>query len=284
MKIVGLLRRAEEGLSDSRIDESRIEAQVLVRRLLGLGRAELFANLGEEVEPGLIARVSQLVERRTNGEPLAYIVGRREFYGLDFVVNGDVMVPRQETEVLVERVLELARRRPGRHLEIADVGTGCGAIAIAIAHNLKRASLYATDRSPQALGVAKINRRRHKLSDRVHLREGDLLSALPGPVDVIVSNPPYLKTGDMAGLAAEVRREPSLALDGGADGMAVIGRLLQEAPSYLIKGGCMLVEIAPDQLEPTSRLAEDAFPDADISFAKDLLGLPRTVIADLAGR
>jgi release factor glutamine methyltransferase len=276
--------RSMAQLEHAQIADAGIEAEVLIRHALAVERADFFAALNDQLAPPQEARVSRLVERRMAGEPLAYITGRREFYGLDFYVSPGVLIPRQETELLVDRVLEIyvdgslgAHDGPGHKLAIADVGTGSGAIAIAIAHHLPSATVYATDASREALLVADINRRRHAVERRVHLRQGDLLEALEAPVDAIVSNPPYLRTDELAGLPREVRREPSRALDGGADGLDIVRRLMREAPSHLRPGGRVVVEIAPQQLGPVLRLGRKAFPGASLSFARDMLGLPRMV-------
>ena len=279
-------------LEHAQIAEAGIEAEVLIRHALAMDRAQFFAALNEQLAPNREARIRRLVGRRMAGEPLAYIARRREFYGLDFYVNPSVLIPRQETELLVDKVLELFPVGPsdaqdglGRQVAIADVGTGSGAIAIAIAHHLPGATVYATDSSRRALDVADINRRRHAVAGSVHLRQGELLEALEAPVDAIVSNLPYLTTDELAGLPREIRREPSRALDGGADGLDIIRRLVREAPSHLCSGGRVLVEIAPQQVGSVLRFGREAFPAADLSVARDLLGLPRVVtIASPAGR
>ena len=272
-------------LSAGGISEYDIEGEVLVRFVLGMDRARLFASWDEPLTPYQESQVARLAQRRLQGEPLAYITGHREFYGLDFMVTPDVLIPRQESEVLVDKVLELlsvdGRRGP---VTIADVGTGSGAIAIALAHNLPNVSVIATDVSRDALGVADANRRRHGVQDSVHLCQSDLLEALRSRVDVVVSNPPYIRTSEIDRLAPEVRREPARALDGGADGLDVTGRLIKRAPRYLAPGGSMLVEIASDQVEDLFQQAREAMPDARVSFADDPSGLPRVMIVKAHGR
>ena len=279
MRIMESLVRAAETLVHHHIPDSKIEAEVILRHVLGMERADFFASLNEPLAPRHQDDVRLLVQRRLEGEPLAYILGHREFYGLDFVVNRHVLIPRQETELLVDQVLSAARGRAP--LDVADVGTGSGAIAIAIARHLPQATIYATDVRREALAVADVNRRRHDVMERVHLWQGDLLEALRQPVDIIVSNPPYIESAQLADLAAEVRREPPWALDGGADGLDITDRLLRQAPDYLRPGGRILVEIAPEQLELVLQLARQAFPCGRVAFARDLLGLPRVVISQL---
>ncbi len=275
MKLREALVSTAERLSQAGIAEPKLEAEVLLRHALGLDRAAFFASLDEPLSSDAHARFDALVERRLRREPLAYIIGHREFFGLDFAVNPHVLIPRQETELLVERAIEFASSRGP--LRIADACTGSGAITIAIARNVPNAIVYATDISVLALEVADANRRRHNVTERVQLFEGDLLAPLPEPVDILVCNPPYIETGQIARLSPEVRAEPALALDGGADGLDVVRRLFRQAPGYMRAGGCILAEIAPQQLEAVTKLALDAFPGARASFAKDLLGLPRVV-------
>ena len=276
------LARIADHLSTGGIADSRIEAEVLLRHMLGMDRAEFFAALAVPLTPSQEGGLRRLVGRRLDGEPLAYITGHREFYGLDLVVGPAVLIPRQETELLVDNALELCAGRAKREpVRVADVGTGCGGVAIAIAAHLPDATVYATDISPGALAVADVNRRRLGVSKRVHLCQGDLLEPLPEPVDIIVSNPPYISTDAIADLADEVRREPTSALDGGTDGLAVTRRLLDQVRDHLRPGGCVLVEIDSWQLESACRIAREAIPAARVSYATDLLGSPRVVVADL---
>ena len=267
----------KERLSGVGIDDAGLESEVLVRHALRSDRAQFFASLEDVLAPRSQQRIERLLQLRTAREPLAYILGFREFYGLDIHVNPTVLVPRQETELLVDGVLGYARKRRDQPLLIADVGTGSGAIAVAVAVHVPSATVYATDTSRGALEVADVNRRRHGVSNNVHLLSGDLLEPLPAPVDVVVCNLPYLDGDEMATLPPEVRREPPSALNGGGEGLQVIRRLLREAPSYLRPGGLLLVEIGPDQLEPVLRLGRESFPTAAVSFDRDLSGLPRVV-------
>ena len=282
MSVRELLSQITQLLSDNQTPDPQIESEVLLRHVLGMERAEFFAALAEQLSSGQCEQVRQLAQRRLDGEPLAYITGHREFYGLDFVVNPHVLIPRQETELLVECVLEhCSRPQATKDLRIADIGTGSGAIAIAIAANLAHAQLFATDCDPNALAVADINRRKHNLEHRIHLSQGDLLNALDASVDVIVSNPPYIRTAEIPRLAPEVRREPVLALDGGPDGLEVIRRLFRQAPAFIRDGGRMFIEIAPEQLEAVLQLGREEFSSAEVSFRRDMLGLPRVVIVSV---
>ena len=278
--------QAAERLARCGIADARLEAEVLARHALGQDRAAYFASLRDPLDAAQQARIARLVNRRAQGEPLAYITGHREFYGLDFVVNPAVLIPRQETELLVDKALEWAaswasgRAASGQENAaplIADVGTGSGAIAVALACNLPSARVCAIDASAAALAVADRNRRRHRVADRVALLQGDLLTALKPGVDAIVSNPPYIASALLPGLPPDVRREPALALDGGQDGLRLTRRLIAQAARRLNRGGALLIEIAPEQAEAALGLARGAFPRATTWVAADAAGRARCV-------
>lgn len=269
--------QAARTLARHRIPDAHIEAEALVRHIMQYDRARYFASLNDLLDCEQQERLNSLIDRRVRGEPLAYITGHREFYALDFIVNPDTLIPRQETELLVDKALEWARGQRRTAITIADVGTGSGAIAVALAHALPDAKIYATDISAAALEVAAQNCRKHGVSDSVALMQGDLLTPLPRKVDVIVSNPPYIATGLMPCLQREVRREPRIALDGGADGTRVIRRLLAQAAHRLNSGGLMLIEISPEQADDAAALAQTHFDGAAVSVAADTLGLARCV-------
>lgn len=289
MKIRDSWMKTKRQLSYHRIADPEIEAESLLRHILDIERADFFATLNDELTPSQNKAITSLAKRRVTGEPLAYILEHREFYGMDFYINQSVLVPRQETELLVDKVLEFSHKRSHDHaedrsrqdLEIADIGTGSGAIAIAIAHHLPQATIYASDSSKSALQIADINRHNHYLSDRVHLRQGDLLKALRAPVDVIVSNPPYLTTSEIASCQTEVRWEPMAALHGGDDGLKILRRLLHQAPSYIRPGGQLLMEIAPQLLLAVLQIGRQTCPTASVSFTNDLTGAPRVVSISL---
>lgn len=278
MKVRELLVHATNELSGKRIGNPNLEAEVLLRHVMGLPREAFFASLDEDLTANQDVLALDLVTQRVAGTPLAYITGHREFFGLDFAVNSSVLIPRQETELLVEKVLELAKSRAGEALTVVDVGTGSGAIAVAIAHNWPEAEILATDIAPEALKVAAENCLRHGVADRVHLEQGDLLEPIGAPVDVVVSNPPYLTSEHMALAPPEIKREPAGALYGGEDGLDIIRRLLRQLPSKLKPGGSAFIEIDHRQLEDIVVLARKAFPDAEVSLERDLLGLARVVV------
>ena len=279
MRLWEALERSRRRLERADIPDADIEAQVLLRNWLGIDRATFHASRDRELSDKDAEAFQRTVKRRTEGEPLSYITGHREFYGLEFVVTPDVLVPRQETEFLVEAVLEYTRSRgsDGGDLTVADIGTGSGAIAVALASHLPNVTVYATDVSRGALRVADENVRRHGLEGRVHLRQGDLFEALDGPVDVVASNPPYLSDDEVVDLPPDVQREPTLALAGGADGMEVLGRLIVGAGEYLNPGGLLALEIDPRRLEASTDLVRRTFPCSTIGVVKDHAGLDRVV-------
>jgi release factor glutamine methyltransferase len=224
-----------------------------------------------------------LLARRLRREPTAYIIGRREFYGLELEVTPAAPIPRPETELLVDEALAQARRlrHAYRGPHIVDVGTGCGGIALAVATHLPVARVTATDASPDALDLAQRNAGKLGLAERVRFAPGDLLSPLDEPADIIVANLPYVPSSEWEGLAPEIRcYEPRAALDGGPDGLRLIARLLRQAPAYVRSPGAMILEIGHDQSEAVVALACQAFPAGTIAVKKDLAGLDRIVVVE----
>jgi release factor glutamine methyltransferase len=230
------------------------------------------------VTPDEQASFTALVQRRQAHEPTAYITGHKEFFGLDFIVDPSVLIPRPETELLVEYAVRLASTAFADACLIADVGTGCGAIAVAVAANVPHARIYAGDLSPGALAVAGRNCERHGVEKRVTLVRGDLLGALPERVHLIVANLPYVRESELDGLSPEVSRfEPRIALAGGVDGLSTIERLLACASEYLLDGGVVLLEIGPDQRQHVCDMARSLIPGSEIDVTADLGGVSRVV-------
>jgi release factor glutamine methyltransferase len=257
--------------------------EVLLRHALGLDRAQFYTRLSEELSPAARSAFEALLTRRLRREPTAYIIGRREFYGLELETTPVAPIPRPETELLVDEALAQARRlQPTRpEPEIVDVGSGCGAITLALAMHLPAARIIATDASQAALELARRNADRLGLSDRVRFVRGDLLSPLDGPADIIVANLPYVPSDEWQGLAPEVRcYEPRAALDGGPDGLRLIERLLRQAPAYVRPRGAVILEIGHDQSAAVVALARAAFPTAAIAVKKDLASLDRMVVIE----
>jgi len=233
------------------------------------------------VSPVARTAFEALLARRLRREPTAYIIGHREFYGVELEVTPAAPVPRPETELLVDETLAQARRlrHAYRGPHIVDVGTGCGAIALAVAIQLPVARATATDTSQNTLDLAQRNAERLGVSGRVRFVLGDLLSALAEVADIIVANLPYIPSGEWEGLAPEIRfYEPRAALDGGPDGLRLVSRLLKEAPAHVRSPGALILEIGHDQGAAVAALARQAFPAAAIAVKKDLAGLDRVVI------
>jgi release factor glutamine methyltransferase len=228
----------------------RLDAEVLLAEARNCQRIELYTQFDVVADQKVRTAFRELVRRRAEGTPVAYLVGRREFYSLSFQVTPDVLIPRSETEFVVVTLLDLVRRyAAGEHdLEIADVGTGCGVLAVCAAREITSARITATDISQKALAVAHGNARAHGVADRIELVAGDLLSCVPAgrQFDFIISNPPYVSSSEYEQLAPEVKdHEPRIALDGGPDGTSVIGRLVGQAAERLRPGGWLIFEISP---------------------------------------
>ena len=268
------------------IDGSALETDVLVGHVLGMDRAGLYAHPTRPVTDEERGLLRDLVERRLAREPLPYILGRREFYALDFIVGPAVLVPRPETETLVDEALRWAagRARTAGPLAVADVGTGSGCIAVSLAVMLPRAVVYATDASREALALARRNAARHGVADRVHMVQTDLLGAIARPLDLVVANLPYVPDADLPGLEPEVSRyEPPAALRGGPDGTTLLLRLLAETPARLAPDGALLMEFSPPQRAALERAVRGAWPHARVRVVRDLAGRDRVLAVEAAG-
>jgi len=274
------LRQAEARIASQHIPDTRMEAELLLMHALGIQRAELYARLDETLSSAVGDEFQALVERRLRHEPAAYILGRHEFYGTELQVDRRVLIPRPETELLVETALDFVGRRFGREqpCSVVDVGTGSGAIAIALALHLPRARIYATDASSGAIDVARLNCSRHGVQGRVGLLMGDLLEPLSQRVDVIVANLPYVKDADIPQLMPEIREfEPVAALAGGADGLDHVRRLLAQAQDHLLSGGAAMLEIGLGQADEAVTLAKRHFPESEVDLLKDFAGIERVL-------
>ena len=275
------LRWAVRNLALAGCESPRLDGELLLAHVLGTSRAGLPLAWDRCLAPEDIRALTALVRRRAAREPLAYLTGRRPFYDLELYVAPGALVPRPETEALVEEVLAWARDRRGP-LRIADVGTGSGALAVTLARHLPGATVVATDLSAEALAVAARNVARYALDGRVALLRADLLAGVAGPLDAVVSNPPYVPSGRLGELAPEIRdHEPREALDGGPDGLDVIRRLLPQAARRLGAGGLLVVEIDETQGAAAAALARNALPGADVAVLPDLAGLDRVLRVSL---
>jgi release factor glutamine methyltransferase len=282
MLVREVLAEALARLRNEGVDSPRLDAELLLAHVLSANRAVILAQPDRRLTLKELTSYRNLLGRRSEREPLAYILGRREFFGLDFAVDRRVLIPRPETELLVEQALTLARQSTAP-IEIADVGAGSGAIAITLALHLPYATVYALDASTEALDVITENAQRHDVSERVHCFHSDLLSALQGRIDLITANLPYVTTAEWEELIPEIRDyEPRTALDGGPDGLALIRRLLASAGPHLRSGGAILTEIGAEQGGPVTELARQSFPRASVQLLQDYAGLDRLVVVKIA--
>ena len=323
---MSVLRWTTGRFEERRLGTPRLDAEVLIAAALGLPRLQLYVQFDRPLAPLELAKIREAVQRRQAGESVAYIVGKKEFFGLEFSVDARVLVPRPDTETLVDEALGRLRPRPPELPEppedvgpeepqaaqreatssvapdagettavaatpataeaaiepaaparkIADVGTGSGAIVVTLGKQLPGASLYAVDTSEDALAVARENAARHGVA--VTFLHGDLAGPLAAfaPFDLITANLPYIPTGDLAGLDPEVRAEPRLALDGGADGLALVQRLVRQAPPLLASGGALVLEIGAGQAPATAALLQAA-GFIDVRMRRDLGAIDRVV-------
>jgi release factor glutamine methyltransferase len=274
------LRQAEARITSQNIPDARVEAELLLMHSLGIQRAELYARLGEPLPSPEGEEFRGLVERRLRREPTAYILRRCEFYGIELYVDTRVLIPRPETELLVETALAFVEQRFGkaRYCTIADVGTGSGAMAIALAVHLPQSRIYATDVSADAIEVAGINCGRHGVEGCVELLVGDLLEPLSWPVDLIVANLPYVKDADFSNLMPEIRDfEPVAALAGGVDGLDKVRLLLAQAKDHLLPQGSVMLEIGLGQAEEAVSLAKRHFPESKVDLLQDFAGIERVL-------
>jgi len=272
-----LVRLTAEYLKDKGVGSARLDAEVLLAHVLGVPRIQLYLQFDRPLAEVEVAAYREAVRRRARREPVAHITGVREFWSLVFAVDGRVLVPRPETEVLVEAV----RSRMGAGGRLLDVGTGSGALAIALLTECPAWRAVATDISREALVVARENGARHGVDERLELRLGDLFEPVAGEYfDLIVANLPYIPAGEIDALEPEVAAfDPRLALDGGTDGLAVIRRLVSAAPESLAPGGLLALEFGAGQEEAVSRLLEETRRYEDVELVADYAGHPRVAVA-----
>ncbi|MEZ4737442.1 MAG: peptide chain release factor N(5)-glutamine methyltransferase [Caldilineaceae bacterium] len=270
---------ARERLDEAGSPTASLDAQVILAHVLGVDRSWLFAHHEYTLSAEQANAYTDLIARRIYHEPVAYIIGRKEFYGLDFRVDRRVLIPRPETELLVDTVLDFITDQADTCRLVADVGTGSGAIALAVAANAPAVHVYAIDVSKDALAVAQLNVDQLDARQQVQLLHGDLLTSLPETVDVIVANLPYISSVVYPKLDADVRDyEPKVALESGPEGLDAITQLLQQATQYLGPQGAIFLEISHDQGEAVVALAKRLLPTArHISLRQDYHGHDRLV-------
>jgi release factor glutamine methyltransferase len=279
MRVVELIAQGAKRLSEAGCLDVWLESLLILSHTLGKSKEWVLAHPEAQVVQEEEHLFFSLLERRAKREPLPYILGQVEFYGITLKIDRRALIPRPETELLVEKALEWARSLPS--LTVADVGTGSGAVAIALALHLgEKGLVYGLDSSPQALELAQENAALNRVEKRIVFLLSDLLSALEKPVDLIVANLPYVPSAQLEKLAPELQWEPREALDGGPDGLESIRKLLSQAPSYLKRGGAILLEVGPGQARKVKALARKAFPHARISSFPDLRGIMRVVMVE----
>jgi len=277
-----LLERGASELREAGVSEARFEAELLLRHALGCTREALFARLHEPAGAEAAGHYFHLLERRRGRVPIQHILGTQEFYGLSFRVTPSVLIPRPETELVVDEALAELSARSKSAPTIADVGCGSGCIAIAIARERPQATFFAIDASPAALAVARENAAAHGVDERITFLHGDLLDPLVErgeKLDLVVSNPPYVVDAEIGELAPEVKEhEPRMALAGGADGLATITRLLEGVGAVLDRGGVVVMEIGKGQDRPVAERVLSVGLDL-LRIVPDLAGIPRVVVA-----
>lgn len=272
-----ILKWTEQYFKQKNIESPRLDAEVLLSHILGRERIYLYVHFDEPLEPTELARYREAIKQRVQRVPVAYIIGEKEFMGLTFKVTADTLVPRPDSEILVQAAVERLRAR-GEAPRFADIGTGSGAICLSVLHFLPKAQADTVDISPAARAIAEENAAALEVADRVTFHTGDLLAPLAGSYDAILSNPPYIPDDDIATLAPEVRlKEPHTALAGGKDGLDFYRRLTADAPALLKDGGFLALEVGIHQAAPVAALAVPSFSRTEI--LKDYAGIERVVIA-----
>lgn len=277
-KVSALRSRLEEQFTEAGVDSPGLDAQLILAVVLGCDRAHLHAYPEKAVPHEAIMKAEALARRRAGREPMAYILGEREFWSMSFLVSPDVLIPRPESELLVERAAALLGKKGVSR--ILDLCAGSGAVGLAVASELTEARVTLLDLCPKALAVARRNAEKFGLVNRTRLVASDLFDALAGgeEFDLIVSNPPYVASGELDGLMPEVSSsEPRLALDGGADGMDLIRRIIEEAPAYLARGGFLLIEMDPRQMDEAEAVSEEQGSCHSARRHEDLAGRERVL-------
>lgn len=279
--ILELLRWTQDFFKSHGIDDPRISAELLLAHVLGIERIALYVRYDQPMDREELSRFKSLIRRRAAREPVAYILGKKAFWNSDLQVDRNVLIPRPETECLVENALELLQTM-GKGCRVLDLGTGSGAIAIALAQERADLEIFAVDRFPGALSVCRNNARALGMGERIKLFGGSWFAPLHAGAKfhLMVSNPPYIPSGQLHGLAPEIRHyEPMTALDGGKDGLSDIRRLIADAPVYLKTGGALLMEIGYDQGPSVQALLQADERYEAVELKKDYSGIDRVAVA-----
>jgi release factor glutamine methyltransferase len=276
--VLQVLQNTADFFARKGIDSPRLNIEHLLADALGKRRIDLYLEFDRTLSENELAPLREKVRRRAEGEPLQYLLGSWDFFGRAFRTDPRALIPRPETEVLVEIVLKVIRAKLSSRTRLLDVGTGSGVLAITFALECPNLQIVGSDVSPSALNLARENAERQRLNGRIEWVESDLLSSVAGPFDFLAANLPYIPTAELPKLAPEVKRDPQLALDGGPDGLAVIRRLLQEAPKVLRDGAFVILEVGFDQAGRVADLLT-AQKLRDISVENDYQGVRRFVTA-----
>ena len=277
MTVLQVLQNTADFFARKGIDSPRLNIEHLLADTLGKRRIDLYLEFDRTLSEEELAPLREKVRRRVEGEPLQYLLGSWDFFGRAFRTDQRALIPRPETEVLVEIGLKVVRAQSGRN-RLLDIGTGTGVLAITFALECPNLAVVGSDVSPLALNLARENAKRHGLDDRIEWIESDLLGSVAGPFDFVVANLPYISTADLPRLAPEVQRDPRLALDGGPEGLAVIQRAVQDVPKVLAEGAFVILEVGFDQADRVADLVT-AQKFRDISIENDYQGVRRFVTA-----
>ncbi len=291
LTIAEAINKAASTLSARGVSDARLDAEVLLRFILNRDRAWFMTHADEPLDEDKQGLFEKAVTRRAKREPLQYIVGSQEFWGLDFIVGPDVLIPRPETELVVETALKITGH--GRRstegdtpFMIVDLCTGSGCIAVSLAREIRNARLFAIDTSGKALAIARENARKHGVSERIRFLEGDLFQPLEeldvrGQVDIVTANPPYIRSGDLRGLQPEVRDfEPEIALIAGPMGKELHQKIIDRAPAFLKRHGALIMEMGEGQAEGLIEIMNKNGRYAAPEILKDLAGIDRVIVAE----
>ncbi|CAG0934789.1 Release factor glutamine methyltransferase [Thermoflexales bacterium] len=275
-----LRETAIERLTAADVDAPRLAAEVVLAHALEITRTQLLAGPAGPLTPDQLARAQHDLDRLVNGEPLAYVVGHKEFYDVDLLTDARALIPRPETECLIEHALKVFADRPAPL--IADVGTGCGAIAVTLATHLPQAKVIATDLSPEAIELARANAQRLDVAARLDFRVGSLLEPITETLDLLTANLPYIDDKDWPYLARTIRgHEPKMAFIGGPDGLDLVRGLLRDAPRVVRPGSLILLEIGAYHGDFVTEIAQQNFPHARVEIKPDYAGLDRLAVIEI---
>ncbi|WP_432662584.1 peptide chain release factor N(5)-glutamine methyltransferase [Wukongibacter baidiensis] len=281
-----VLKEAEGRLKD-KVSTPLLDAQVMLCHILDVDRLHLIVNRDKVLTTEEAYEYNELIEKRLDGVPVQYIIGNQEFMGLKFYVEEGVLIPRPDTEILIEKVIEDIDQ--GNNYNIVDIGTGSGAITVSLAKFIEKTHVFSVDISEKAIKIAMKNAETNGVTSKISFLNGSLFSPLDsigikGEIDILVSNPPYIPSKEIEGLQVEVSKyEPRIALDGGEDGLDFYREIVDKAPEYVRRGGLIALEVGHDQARTVARLMEEKDSYVDIEITKDLAGIERVVSGKIKG-